>query len=69
MSKFFTYLCASLCAYSASALHADAPMESMPEAMPEFRSIEIVQMPIEEVRPGLHRASHRRAPGRTQVGN
>lgn len=53
MSKFFTYFCASLCAYSASALHADAPMESMPEAMPEFRSIETVQMPIEETAPAF----------------
>ncbi|MBS0604578.1 MAG: SH3 domain-containing protein [Verrucomicrobia bacterium] len=53
MSKFFTYLCASLCAYSATALNADAPMDALPEAMPEFPTIEAVQMPIEEAAPVL----------------
>jgi hypothetical protein len=47
MSKFFKCLCASLCAYSASPLNADAPME----AMPEFPTLETVQMPIEETAP------------------
>jgi hypothetical protein len=51
MSKFFKTLCASLCAYSASALFADSPMETMHEAIPEFPTAEIVQMPIEEAIP------------------
>lgn len=53
MSKFFTYLCASLCAYSTSPLIADASLEMMPEAMPEFPKVEAVQMPIEEAPPVL----------------
>lgn len=44
MSKFFTYLCASLCAYSASPLIADAPMD----AMSEFSMMDAMQLPIEE---------------------
>lgn len=46
MSKLFKTLCASLCIYSTNALFADAP--TMSEAMPEFPTAEIVQMPIEE---------------------
>jgi Bacterial SH3 domain len=48
MSKFAKYLCASLCVYSISSLSADAPMEIMPDAMPEFPTLEAVQMPIEQ---------------------
>ncbi len=48
MSQFFKILCASLCACSASALFADASLETMGEAMPELTATEIVQMPIEE---------------------
>lgn len=44
MFKFFTYLCASLCAYSASPLYADAPMDTMLE----FPVMEPIQLPIEE---------------------
>lgn len=53
MSKFFTYVCASLCVYSGLALNADAPMES--EAMPEFPSaaVETIQFPIEEAPPAV----------------
>lgn len=51
MSKFFTYLCASLCAYSGLALNADAPMSMEFEAMPEFPKVESVQFPIEESAP------------------
>ena len=47
MSKLFSNLCASLCALSASALYADAPMEPMQE----FPKAEVVQMPIEEAAP------------------
>ncbi len=49
MSKFLTYLCASLCAYSASPLSADAPMD----AMSEFPVMESIQMPIEESMPSF----------------
>lgn len=45
MSKFFMY--ASLCAYSLSPLYADSSMEAMPDAMPEFPTMEAIQMPIE----------------------
>lgn len=48
MPKFFTFLCASLCVYSASPVHADAALENMPDAMPDFPRIESIQMPIEE---------------------
>lgn len=53
MSKFFTYVCASLCVYSGLALNADAPMES--EAMPEFptAAVEAIQFPIEEAPPAV----------------
>lgn|GEM_PF-260779 len=44
MSKFFTYLCASLCAYSAIPLNADAPVD----ALSEFSMMDAVQLPIEE---------------------
>jgi hypothetical protein len=48
MSKFLKVLCASLCACPASILFADAPMEMVPQAMPEFPTAEFMQMPIEE---------------------
>ncbi len=51
MSKFFTYVCASLCASSLSIAYADAPMEDGSDALPEFSTIEAIQMPIEETAP------------------
>ncbi len=48
MSKLFKTLCTSLCVYSASALFADAPLEPIGDAMPEFPTAEVVQMPIED---------------------
>ncbi len=53
MSKLFMYFSACLCAYSAVSLHADAPMETFLEAMPEFQMTETIQMPIEETSPYL----------------
>lgn len=55
MSRFFTSLCTSLCAISTIALYADAPMETMPDAMsmPEFSGTESFQMPIAELTPVL----------------
>jgi hypothetical protein len=47
MSKFALFFCASLCVYS---LHADAPMDAMPEFPP---IIEPIQLPIEESPPAF----------------
>ncbi len=49
MSKFFTYFCASLCVYSASALNADAPMETMID----FPLMEAAPLPVEESAPAF----------------
>ena len=49
MSKNFKFFCTSLCAYSISFLHADAPM--MDEALPDFPTAQVVQLPIEEATP------------------
>jgi hypothetical protein len=51
MSKLFKTLCATLCVYSTNPLFADAPLETIGEAMPEFPTAEVVQMPIEEMTP------------------
>lgn len=51
MSKFFTNICASLCACSLSIAYADAPMENESDALPEFPIIEAIQMPIQEAAP------------------
>src|SRR6202035_5594429 len=48
MSKLFKTLCASFCAYSASVLFADAPLEMLVEPSLELPAAELVQMPIEE---------------------
>lgn len=48
MSKLVKTLCASFCAYSASVLFADAPLETLVEPNVEFPAADIVQMPIEE---------------------
>lgn len=53
MSKFFISLCTSLCAYSAGSLNADASMEFMPDAMPEFSKTETIHMPIERAEPSF----------------
>jgi hypothetical protein len=51
MSKLFKTLCTSFCAYSASVLFADAPLETFVEPNLELPAAEIVQMPIEESTP------------------
>jgi hypothetical protein len=64
MSKLFKTFSASFCAFSA--LFADAPMESIGEALPEFPTAEFVQMPIEESAPALA-IEPKAAPKKVQV--